>query len=307
MTSLLLMSDNTNWLTELKTHLPNICIQHYPKITQAKEIEFALVWNPKRGVLARLPNLKVIFSIGAGVDHILRDKTIPNKIPIIRMSDPFQYKMVAEYALLTVLYVHRNIEIVAKNNENKVWTEQVAAYTPDYTVGVLGLGNIGSIIIERMKSVGFSVLGWSRSDKNLCEIETFSGLQGLKKMIPRCDYIICALPLTVETKGIINKEILNLMKKNSTLINIGRGQHIEEEALLSCIDEIPLKKVFLDVFPREPLEKSHSFWNHPKIFITPHMAGEVLPRSAVFSVKKGIENFQSGKCLENIYDRDKGY
>ena len=307
MTSLLLMSDNINWLSELKAHLPNIYIQHYPEITKANEIEFALVWNPKKGVLAKLTNLKVIFSIGAGVDHILRDESIPKEIPIIRMSDPFQYKMVAEYALLTVLYVHRNIETISKNNNKKVWTEQTAAYTPEYTVGVLGLGNIGSVIVDRMQSIGFSVLGWSRSKKILDGVETFSGFRELETMLPRCDYLICALPLTQETKGIINKASLSLMKKDSTLINIGRGEHIEEEALLSYIDKVPLKKVFLDVFPKEPLEKSHSFWNHPKIFVTPHMAGEVLPKSAVFSVKKGIDRFKNGEPLQNIYDRKKGY
>ena len=307
MTSLLLMSDNTNWLRELRKNLPNISIQHYPDLTKPEEIEFALVWNPKIGVLADLPNLKVIFSIGAGVDHILKDSSIPKKIPIIRMSDPFQHKMVAEYTLLTVLYVHRNIDVILRNNINKIWTEQIAKYTPNYTVGVLGLGNIGKSISEKMHSVGFSVLGWSRSKKDLNGVETFSGSQELKNMIPRCDYLICALPLTKETKGIINQTFLRIMKKDATLINIGRGEHIEEQDLLNFIDKVPLKRVFLDVFPKEPLEKSHPFWTHPKIFVTPHMAGEILPESAVFSVKKGIEKFQTDNSLENIYDRGKGY
>jgi len=287
--------------------LPDVDIRHFPRVGEASEIEYALVWAPQPGLLASLPNLKVTFSLAAGVDHILLDPDLPRDIPIVRMSDPYQSDMMAEYVCLAVLYYHRFLNRTLRLQGERNWQEQPVLYSPKITIGVLGLGSIGKAISSRLTTFGFQVHGWSRTARQIEGITCHYGIEQLPEMLPHCHYIVCALPQTQATAGLIDKAFLARMPKGSRLINVGRGSHLVEDDLLDALDTCQIAGAFLDVFAQEPLPADHPFWHHPKIVVTPHMAGELLPQTAVLSIAQGIRDHQAGRPLSHVYDSVRGY
>jgi len=307
MTALLLVSDDPAWPVALERHLPDADIRIYPDIGDPGDIDYALVWAPEPGLLARLPNLKVIFSLAAGVDHILRDPDLPRDIPIVRMSDPYQCDMLAEYACLAVLYHHRFLDRTLALQARAEWEEQPVLYTPDVTVGVLGLGAIGQAIAARLAGFDFGINGWSRTARQIAGIACHHGPEQLREMLPQCQYVICALPQTPETTGLIDAAFLARMPRGGYVINVGRGAHLVEEDLLAALETGQIAGAFLDVFAQEPLPQDHAFWRHPKIVVTPHMAGELLPRTAVRSIAQGIRDHRAGRPLAHVYDSARGY
>lgn len=307
MTTLLLVSDDPAWPIALQQEFPGIDIRKYPNIGDPGNIDYALVWAPEPGLLARLPRLQVIFSLAAGVDHILRDPELPRDIPIVRMSDPYQCDMLAEYACMAVLYHHRFLDRTLALQARAQWEEQPVRYTPDVTVGILGLGAIGQAIAARLAGFGFAINGWSRTARRIDGIACHHGPAQLREMLPECQYVICALPQTPETTGLIDAAFLARMPRGGYVINVGRGAHLVDADLLAALDSGRIAGAFLDVFSQEPLPEDHAFWHHPRIVVTPHMAGELLPRTAVRSIARGIRDHQAGKPLAHVYDSTRGY
>lgn len=307
MPTLLTVSRDPRWIEEFQRLMPELALRRFPALGDRAEIDYAFAWAPEPGLLGSLPNLKVIFSLAAGVDHILRDPELPVGVPIIRMSDPYQSAMMAEYAVMAVLYRHRFLDRALADQAAETWHHQPVLYTPDTTVGVLGLGSIGLEIAARLSQLGFAVRGWSRTPKTVPGMACEHGPEGLARMLPHCHYVICVLPLTPETSGIIDRRFLASLRRGAHLVNLGRGGHVVEADLLEALDEGRLAGAFLDVFASEPLPKGHPFWRHPKIVVTPHMAGELLPRTAARSVIEGIRRHQAGLPLAHIYDPARGY
>lgn len=307
MATLLLVSGVPAWVGELRRHMPELEVRHYPAAGDKADIDYALVWMPEIGLLGSLPNLNVIFSLAAGVDHILRDPGLPATVPIVRMSDPYQCSMMSEYAVMAVLYFHRSMHEYRLDQVREIWQQRAVTYTPDFAVGILGLGDIGRAIAAKLKLFGFQVHGWSRTPKQIDGITCYAGRDGLMTMLPRCSYLICVLPVTAETRGVIDARVLAALPKGACVVNIGRGAHVVDDALLAALDGGHIGGAFLDVFNGEPLPKGHPYWRHPKVVVTPHMAGELLPPTAAKAVVANIRRHLAGEKLLHVYERARGY
>jgi len=295
------------WLPELQACMPELELRTWPNVGDAAEVEYALVFEPPEGMLAGLPNLKVIFSLAAGVDHILRDSSIPPRIPVVRMVDDNLRNMMSEYATLAVLYYHRWLPEYFARQAETVWETIWPAYTPDTVVGVLGLGAIGRDVAAKLAAFGFRVHGWSRSEKSIPGITCHWGNGGLMAMLGQSHYLVCVLPLTADTRGIINARALAALPRGACVINIGRGGHVVDDDLLAALDSGHLRGAFLDVFNTEPPPPAHRYWSHPKVRMTPHNAGEVVPRSAAKRVIENLRRHLAGEPLPNLLNRGRGY
>ena len=213
-----------------------------------------------------------LISLGAGVEQILRDPNIPLEIPIIRLVEPCVASRMSEYVLLSVLRFHRQAFEYQELQKSQHWKPLPLPLINSCTVGILGLGALGLTTAQRLKSIGFPVRCWSRTNKDIKEIECFHGADQLKRCLSTCQVLVCLLPLTSKTRGILNSETFLAMPKGSYLINVARGQHLVEQDLLDALDSGQLSGACLDVFSSEPLPQDHPFWLHPNITITPHVA-----------------------------------
>lgn len=307
MPTLLLISSQQPWPVELNRHMPELTVRRFPDVGDPALIDYALVWMPDPGLLKTLPNLKVIFSIAAGVDHILRDPDLPEGIPIVRMSDPYQAAMMSEYAVMAVLWFHRGMHDLQRAQQAARWTEPPVAYTPDFAVGILGLGDIGRDIAARLGAFGFRIHGWTRTPHHIEGITCHHGPDGLAAMLPQCRYLVNVLPSTAVTRGLLDARRLGAMLRGAFLVNLGRGVHVVDDDLLAALDSGHIAGAFLDVFAQEPLPGMHAYWRHPNVTVTPHMAGELLPRTAAKSVTTAIRRHLAGEALSHVYDSSRGY
>lgn len=295
------------WVPALQNAMPELDIRVHPDLGDPADIEYALVYKPPRGLLARLPNLKLIQSIAAGCDHILADPELPEGIPICRMVDDYLRAMMTEWSVYAVLHFHRAFPDYRERQQNSIWKRNWPEYTPETDVGVLGLGAIGADIATKLSVMGFRVHGWSGSPKSIEGVNSHSGADGLQEMLGQCRYIVNVLPLTEETRGIINARTLAAMPAGSHVINLGRGGHVVDEDLLAALDSGHIAGAFLDVFNTEPLPAEHPYWQHPKVVVTPHVAGELVPRSCANTVVANIRRHQAGEPLLYVLDRERGY
>lgn len=295
------------WVPALKAELPDVEVRVAPEIGDPAEIDYALVWKPKPGFLASLPNLKAIFSIAAGVDHILSDPERPKHLPVVRMVDDYLKDMMAEYAVLGVLHFHRYMPRYQAQQRAETWSRGWPLYTPETPVGVLGLGEIGAHVARRFLALGFPVLGWSRTPKEIEDVACHHGEAGLFAMLPQCRYLVGVLPLTPETRGVINAKVLSALPEGAVVVNLGRGGHVVDADLLAALDSGHIAGAFLDVFNDEPLPKGHPYWSHPKVVVTPHVAGELVPRSCAKSVARNMRAHQKGEPMRGVVDIARGY
>ena len=226
-----------------------------------------------KNILKKLPNLRLIQKVGAGVENMLSNYNMPKHIKICRMSSEMQAKEMAEYCLTEVLAYQRNIREYFNNQSLKMWKQRQPLIVKDKSVSILGLGLIGMEIAQILQNFGFTVFGWSRTVKPKLNFKNYSGINGLITVVSKADYVISVLPETNETKNLLSLSILRKFKPGSVLINVGRGSVINEEGLIKVLSEGILGGATLDVFQQEPLPKEHPFWTHPKIVITPHVSG----------------------------------
>ena len=296
------------WSQELRKALPeDIDVRLYPELGNAEEIEFALCWQPKPGMLAGLPSLKLIFSMAAGFDHVLQDPQRPPNVPIVRIIDNTLSTMMSEFAAYAVLGFHRYMPAFHADQRNKVWGRRWPQYTPETHIGVLGIGAIGTDVAQKLQTLGFQVHGWSRTEKYLDGVICHAGESGLFEMLPQCQQIVSVLPLTTETKGIINNRTIAALPQGAYITNIGRGGHVVDEDLLAALESGHISGAFLDVFNEEPLPTEHSYWDHPNVIITPHIAGEIVPQSCAHSIATNIRRYRSGEQVQGIADLERGY
>ncbi len=295
------------WQDAIAKLMPDLEFRIWPEIGEPADIEYALIWNPPKGALAELPNLKVIFSMGAGIDHLASDPDLPADIPVVRMVDEGLTLGMTEFVVMAVLRHHRRIHDYEAQQRQKRWEQIITPLAPDRKVGILGLGVLGSDAAEKLAYLGFDVAGWSRTQKSLPGIECFSGEEGLRTFLRRTEILVCLLPLTESTKGILKAENLSLLPQGACLINVARGGHMIPEDVLAALDSGQLAAATLDVFPEEPLPASSPFWEHSKVLVIPHCASVTLPTTAAAKVVEGIEAARSGKPLQNVVDFERGY
>ncbi|MHA1536261.1 MAG: 2-hydroxyacid dehydrogenase [Alphaproteobacteria bacterium] len=299
--------DPVEWREGLARVLPDLEVRIWPDIGPAGDIRYALVWKARPGILAGLPNLQFIQSLGMGVDHIFDDPALPDGIPVARLVDPDLVRQMGEYVLATALRHHRRLDEYERIQQAGEWRRLDMPDTGATRIGILGLGEIGAPIAALFVELGFSVAGWSRTEKKIPGVEGFCGAAGLPVFLARTDILVCLLPLTKTTENILDKAALARLPEGAYVINLARGQHIVEEDLLAAIESGHLSGAALDVFRTEPLPKDHPFWTHPRIRITPHIAGITNPASALAQVAENIRRVRGGKKPLNLVDPKRGY
>ncbi|HKF73627.1 MAG TPA: glyoxylate/hydroxypyruvate reductase A [Stellaceae bacterium] len=295
------------WLSELRKFIPDLEMRVFPELGDIRDIDAALVWRPQPGLLASLPNLKLIVSLGAGVDHLLADATTPPHVPIARLVDPYMTEAMSEYVLTQVLRLHRQDFAYRAQQGERVWRELLQPNAFERRVGVLGLGELGSDAARKLAVLGFKVAGWSRRERRLPGIESFHGSHGLMALARRSDILVCLLPLTRETASILDARLFAAMPKGSAIINAARGQHLVEADLLAALESGQLSAAVLDVFEQEPLPREHPFWRHQKVIVTPHAAAATHAPTAAAGVAENLRRLRAGRPLINLVDPASGY
>ena len=275
-------------------------------------VDYALTWRHRPGALADLPNLKAIFSLGAGVDHLFGDAALP-EVPIVRVVDPDLRDRMSEWVVLHALIHHRQQRMYDWLQDQATWDEdadQPAA--GEVRVGVMGLGVLGADAARKLAMIGFDVAGWSRTPREVEGVACFHGAAGLDAMLARTDILVALLPLTPDTRGILNARLFAKLASDGRLggpilLNAGRGGLQVEADILACLDEGVLKAAALDVFETEPLPKDSPLWRHPRVTISPHNAAISTPGAVARYVADQILSHESGRALQNVVDRVQGY
>jgi glyoxylate/hydroxypyruvate reductase len=295
------------WRGELTRLTAELDIRLWPDIGDPAEIEYALVWRPEPGLLASLPNLKLILSLGAGVDHILCDPHLPGGVPIVRLVDPYLNDAMGEYVALQVLRLHRQDLDYLAQQRSGIWRELPQKNACDRPVGILGFGEIGQNAGRKLAALGFPVAGWGRRRRTVSGFQTYAGPEGLCQLLRRSEILVCLLPLTPDTEGILCARNFAALPPGASLVNVGRGGHLVEEDLIPALDRGQLSAAALDVFREEPLPPGHPFWRHPRILVTPHIAGITNPKTAAPIILDSIRRFEAGRPLLNEVDPAQGY
>jgi glyoxylate/hydroxypyruvate reductase len=275
-------------------------------------VTYAVVWKQRPNLLANLPNLRAIFSVGAGVDHILADPTLPPKVPIVRVVADNLTQHMIEFVVWRVLDHHRQGSLYRAQQKRKVWHEPPQRPASDVAVGIMGLGNLGRAAANALSSLGFIVNGWSRTEHPTPGVACFHGENGLVPFLNATDILVVLLPLTPATRGIIDYRLLRQLRSRNAvggavLINAGRGKLQVEADILRALEDGTLKEASLDVFEAEPLANTSPLWTHPKVYVTPHAAATSDPDHLVRPMLGQMDAFERGEPLENVVDRQAGY
>ena len=308
----ILLSTKANAMQDWKRALlaldPSLDIRMFPDAGAPEDIEAAVCWTAHdMAELRRYPNLKLIVSMGAGVDHLLRPPGPPPGIPVARLVDRLLTSAMSEWVLLNVLRFHRQDQAYRAQQAARVWDELPAPATEATRIGILGIGALGSDAAAKLGALGFPVAGWSRREKTLPGVQGFHGAAGLDAMLAQSDFLVCLLPLTPDTRGIINARTLGLLPRGAFVLNAARGGHVVDDALLAALESGQVAGAALDVFEPEPLTATHPFWAHPKVVMTPHAASITIPESVAPQVVENIRRARSGAPLLNLVDFAAGY
>lgn len=300
-------TDGQLWKKALEAALGPVDFRTLDNLGNKAGIEVVLAWKPPAGLIASFPHVKLIVSLGMGVDHLLADDKLPEGVPIVRIMDDGLVGQMSEYALYWALRHHRDIDKYAASQRAKQWKVEDFVDTVHRRIGILGLGTIGQDTAKKFAALGFPTAGWSRTKKSLPGIETFHGSDGLARVLAQSDILVNVLPLTRDTRGLLDAKLFAALPRGAYLINMARGGHVVDEALLAALDSGHLSGAALDVFNQEPLPPEHRYWTHPKVQVTPHVAGATNPRTASPGVIENIKNIRAGKPLINTVDPKSGY
>jgi glyoxylate/hydroxypyruvate reductase len=295
------------WARELAARLPEIEIRFWPEIGDRAGIEYAVVWDPPPGLLKTLPNLRLIQSLGAGVDQLLADPELPRAVPICRLVDPTLTGRMSEYVALHVLRYHRRQPELDALQRAGVWRMLRAPVASERKVGIMGLGELGTDAARKLAALGFRVAGWSRRPKMTEAVESFHGAAGRDAFLGRSEILVCLLPLTPATENILSRELFGRLPRGAALINAARGRHLVEADLIAALDSGRLAYATLDVFRAEPLPPDHPFWRHPRITVTPHNASMLDPRAVAALVAENVRRLGAGEPLLHRVDPEAGY
>jgi glyoxylate/hydroxypyruvate reductase A len=301
-------SSMNDWRDALLAEDPSLEIRLFPEAGDPADIEAAVCWNQHdMGELRRYPNLKLIVSMGAGVDHLLRPPGPPPGIPVARLKDHRLTTGMTEFVVLNVLRFHRQDLEYRALQAARVWEELPAPDTAKRRIGILGLGELGAASARALLSFGFPVLGWTRTPREIEGVKGFHGAEGLDAMLRQTDILCCLLPLTPQTRGVINARTLALLPRGAFVINSARGGHVVAADLLAALDSGHIAAAALDVFEPEPLPAEHPYWGHPQVLVWPHAAAITIPSSAAPQVVENLRRARDGRELINLVDFSAGY
>ncbi|MBY5371042.1 glyoxylate/hydroxypyruvate reductase A [Rhizobium leguminosarum] len=269
------------------------------------DIRYILTWTAPPD-LHRFRNLEVVFSIGAGVDQF-KPQTLPPNVMLVRMVEDGIVRMMQEYVTLAVLALHRKLKAYIDQQAEATWLSLPVRQATQQRIGILGLGTLAAAVIERLKPFGFPLAAWSRSERQVENVDCYHGPDGLTPFVARTDILICLLPLTQETEGLLDASLLATLPAGAALIHVGRGAQLDHDALTTALDAGHLSGAVIDVTEPEPLPPEHGFWRHPKIILTPHIASVTQPETAARAVIDNIKRHRDGLDPIGLVDRDRGY
>ena len=308
--AIVIVSDIKNlepWIKALKKADPAIDVITQNEVKDKSVIEFALAWNYPHGFFNEYPRLKTISSMGAGVDHIMNDKFLPERIRIVRIKDPLLSNDMYEFTLAVIMNRLRLLTHFQENQRLGIWKKRMYRRISGVRIGVMGTGVIGNYILLKLQESGFNVSGWGRTGGKEVPYKKYYGAGQMENFLRNTDILICLLPLTPETNGILNKDTLQMLPGKAWVVNMGRGGHVVDEDLIEMLDSGHLDGANLDVFREEPLPADHPFWSHPKIFITPHIASLPNPGSVAPQIVENYRRTIENRPLLNTVDRQRGY
>lgn len=270
------------------------------------DVRFIATWNAPSNIAQTYPNLEAILSVGAGVDQF-NLSTLPAHVDVIRMVTPGLAQMMGDYTAMGVLAMHRDLPRHLSQQRAGQWSISPSVPARHRRVGVLGLGVLGQAALAALSPFGFPLAGWSRSLKDIAGVETFAGVDGLAGFLARSDILVCLLPLTDETRGILDAELFAMLPKGARLVHAGRGEHLDHGALLAALDSGQLEAAMLDVTAPEPLPLGHPFWTHPKVMLTPHIATFTDFEEGAICAIDSIQRHAAGLPIAGKVDRFRGY
>jgi glyoxylate/hydroxypyruvate reductase len=271
-------------------------------------VDYALVWDPEPGRLAALPRLRAVFGSGAGVDAIVADAGYPRHVPLVRMSIPAATERMAEFVSWAALSLLKDARRMAIAQAERRWDDFEPPWRASQrTVGIMGLGNMGRAAARMLRGIGFPVIGWSRGRQSVAGVESHAGPGEFGDFLARSDILVCLLPATAETRGIVNAETLGRLPRGAGYIGVGRGMQQRLDDILAALEDGRLSGAVIDVFEPEPLPREHALWGHPRATVTAHVASLPSRMERAAAVAAAIAGFERGEALPNLYDHERGY
>lgn len=295
------------WREAFQRCAPQVTFRSWPDWDPAERAEFALVWRPPAGELARHRSLQGIFSIGAGIDHLASDPALPLGVPVIRMVDPTLTSGMSEFVVMSTLYHHRRMTTYAVQQRDRIWQAHDVISANRRSVGVMGVGVLGLDVLKKLGGFDFELRAWSRTPKQIEGVTHYAGPEQMSTFLQGLDIVICLLPLTAASRGILNRQAFSHLADGAIVINVGRGEHMIEDDFVDCYQSGKLGGATLDVFEQEPLPRNHALWGMSGVVVTPHIASQTSPHSAVPAVIEQIKRYQSGQSFTHVVDKARGY
>ena len=295
------------WKKAFSELYPGLPVYDFREEHPEKEVSMAIVWKHPHGSLSHYPNLKCIASFGAGVDFIFEDPDRPFDVPITRVVDDFLARDMTEHVITVIMAHLKNIKQYVRDQGNHSWDPKQYTRISDHSVGIMGVGTLGSHLAKALLNMGFKVTGWAKHPKRLEGIPVYHGEGSREEFLAQSSILVCLLPLTPETHHILAHKNLSLLPRGAFLINVARGGHLAEEDLIPLLDSGQLSGACLDVFENEPLPEEHPFWDHPRIQITPHVASVSDPKAVVPQLASNFMKLQQGLPLMHQVDLQQGY
>ncbi len=298
-------SSTAAWIDALSRAMPEASVRVWPDADPGAD--YALVWKPPRELLAKLDRVKAIFNLGAGVDGLEWIARSSQSAPLVRLEDAGMAEQMAEYVVYAVLRRYREFDAYLESQRQSAWQPRRRLDKSLFRVGILGVGVLGAAVATTLTAFGFPIDGWSRSTKQLPGVRSFAGTAELPEFLGGCSVLVCMLPLTDDTRGILNFATLSQLPVGAYVVNVARGGLVVDEDLLALIDRGALSGAMLDVFHEEPLPASHAFWHHPRITLTPHVSAMTLIEESVAQICAKIRRFEAGLPVSGIVDRTHFY
>lgn len=294
------------WAELFARKAPDVPFRIWPDIGDPESVRYLAAWLPPEDISELFPNLEVLFSVGAGIDQFDLS-VLPPELPIVRMTEPGITAGMVEYATMAVLGLHRDLPAYIDQQHRRLWQPIRVQPASKRRVGVLGLGLLGRAVLAQLSAFGFQLNGWSRSRHAIEGVDCYAGQEELPAMLAATDILVCLLPLTDETRGVLNVGLFAGLPRGASLVHVGRGPQLDSAALLSALDGGHLSAAVLDVTDPEPLPEDHPFWSHPKVMLTPHIASMTQPETAVDLVLENISRHRAGQPLIGLVNRERGY
>jgi glyoxylate/hydroxypyruvate reductase A len=299
------------WVRDFSDALPHADIvvwRENMSLASQAPCDYAVVWAPTPRLLDQLAHVKAIFLMGAGVDALLKFGDALPPVPIVRLGDAGMAEQMAEYVAYATLRYFRRFDDYEQQARQGIWNPlETRRRKADFTVGVLGLGRLGTPVLRTMRQLGFPVRGWSRSERDLPGVACYAGMTSLEDFLSGTQVLVCMLPLTPETTNLLDRARLSQLPQGAYLINVARGAQVAEPDLMALIRSGHIAGATLDVFRNEPLPAPHPFWNEPRITITPHISALTLREEAVRQIAAKIGLLERGEAIDDIVDRALGY